>query len=232
MDGVWSFQGGGQSSCRYFDRLCGKGNSMWSRGPSFNRTSPVHMPRGGTGRCSLGRGDDGSVHLVAKCGEEYCTASNSTLNSLLVWKTAQPCAAKRRLPPSRPAAQLCELAQPDDEQIMRARRTGQRWRCVCGGGLDGAGWPDGHTVEAYSHGHAHRPPPRLHTVHIHLTAGPWTDVLLAGIASAAAAQVCTATHCAAPRRRGPAQPARHDSTQNASLHARTAQGRQAHAQQP
>lgn len=140
-----SFQGGGQSSCRYFDRLCGKGNSMWSRGPSFNRTSPVHMPRGGTGRCSLGRGDDGSVHLVAKCGEEYCTASNSTLKSLLVWKTAQPCAAKRRLPPSRPAAQLCELAQPDDEQIMRARRTGHRWRCVCGGGLDGAcgGWLPG-----------------------------------------------------------------------------------------
>ena len=61
--------------------------------------------RGGTGRCSLGRGDDGSVHLVAKCGEEYCTASNSTLNSLLVWKTAQPCAAKRRLPPSRPPSE-------------------------------------------------------------------------------------------------------------------------------
>lgn len=113
MDGVWSFQGGGQASCRYFDRLCGKGNSMWSRGPSFNRTSPVHMPRGGTGRCSLGRGDDGSVHLVAKCGEEYCTASNSTLNSLLVWKTAQPCAAKRRLPPSRP---------PSDEQASSTAR--------------------------------------------------------------------------------------------------------------
>ena len=44
MDAVWSFQGGGQSSCRYFDRLCGKGNSMWFRGPSFNRTSPAHMP--------------------------------------------------------------------------------------------------------------------------------------------------------------------------------------------
>ena len=79
--------------------------------------------RGGTGRCSLGRGDDGSVHLVAKCGEEYCTASNSTLNSLLVWKTAQPCAAKRRLPPSRPPSEeqaSSTARQPDDEQIMRA----------------------------------------------------------------------------------------------------------------
>jgi hypothetical protein len=38
------FQGGGQSSCRYFDRLCGKGNSVWSRRRSFNRTSPAHMP--------------------------------------------------------------------------------------------------------------------------------------------------------------------------------------------
>ena len=143
---VWvSFQGGGQSSCRYFDRLCGKGNSMWSRGPSFNRTSPAHMPRGGTGRCWLGRGDDGSVHLVAKCGEEYCTASNSTLNSLLVWKTAQPCAAKRRLPPSRPPRRGAgeQRSWPNlttNKSCRRRACTEQCWRCVCGRGLDGAGW--------------------------------------------------------------------------------------------
>jgi hypothetical protein len=155
---VWvSFQGGGQSSCRYFDRLCGKGNSMWSRGPSFNRTSPAHMPRGGTGRCWLGRGDDGSVHLVTKCGEEYCTASNSTLNSLLVWKTAQPCAAKRRLPPSRPPAssrRAAQLAQPDDEQIVQAAGVYRAVLAVRLRRWSGRCWLAGHTVdrsiEAYS----------------------------------------------------------------------------------
>jgi hypothetical protein len=40
--------------------------------------------RGGTGRCSLGRGDDGSVNLVARNVERSNCASQRALNSLLV----------------------------------------------------------------------------------------------------------------------------------------------------
>lgn len=88
----------------------------------------------------------------------------------------------------------------------------------------GAGWLAGHRgIEAYSHGHVHRPVCVQCTSHYY---GPWMSCLLAGIASAAATPVCTSLH-AAPRRRGPAQPARHDSTQNSSLHARTPKARQA-----
>ena len=139
---------------------------------------------------------------------------------------------RQTAPPSLPATQRRAGKQHSSPNLttskscVRARRTEQRWRCVCGGGLDVhmyvrcwlAGWAERHIAID-----VHRLVCVQCTSHYY---GPWISCLLAGIASAAATQVCTALH-AASRRRGPAQPARHDSTQNSSLHARTPKARQA-----
>lgn len=111
--------------------------------------------------------------------------------------------------PSLPATQraAAQLAQPDDEQIMRARargRTRQRWLCVCGGGLDVAGRPAGLP------GHI-----AASTAPCAFPFGPCRSC----IASAPANMHCDALRCTATQ--GSSQPARHDSTQNSSLHART-----------
>jgi hypothetical protein len=76
---------GGQASCRYF----GRGNSSVRSlsCSSFNNMAGAHaFTAGPDASCSVEMmmGEPLSVNLLAKCGEEYCTASNFTLDGLLV----------------------------------------------------------------------------------------------------------------------------------------------------